>query len=38
MNEPLETNGHVAVLINVVLLYFSEKHSANPSPATGEYP
>ena len=38
MNESLETNGHVAVLMNVVLLYFSEKPSAKPSPATGEYP
>ena len=38
MNESLETNGHAAVLINVVLLYFSDKTSAQPPPATGEYP
>ena len=38
MNESLQTNGHVAVLMNVDLLYFSEKPSAKPTPATCEYP
>ena len=38
MNESLETNGRVAVLMNVVLLYFSEKPKAKPPPTMGEYP
>ena len=38
VNESLETNGRVAVLMNVVLLYFSEKPSAKPPSTTGEYP